>query len=113
MADCVFCKIARQEIPATLLHEDDVAVAFDDLSPKAPVHALVIPKAHVVNLSDPKVEESLLGHLMAVAAKVAGAKGIQAGGYRVVTNAGPDAGQSVDHLHLHVLGGRPMGWPPG
>ncbi|HEY3284933.1 MAG TPA: histidine triad nucleotide-binding protein [Armatimonadota bacterium] len=113
MSDCVFCKIAAGEIPAKLLHEDDSCVAFADLNPQAPTHLLVIPKAHLRGLSDPAADEAVFGHLLAVAAKLAGDQGALPGGYRVVTNTGPDAGQSVDHLHLHVLAGRRMAWPPG
>lgn len=113
MPDCIFCKIARKEVSATLLHEDDLCVAFPDLNPKAPTHVLVIPKDHVTSLSDPSGTEAVFGRLMAVAAKLARDQGIAESGYRVVTNTGPDVGQSVHHLHLHVMGGRSMGWPPG
>lgn len=112
MSDCIFCSIAAGRIPAKLLYEDDDAVAFDDLHPQAPVHALVIPRRHIVSLAESSdADAALLGHLQRAAVAVAKAKGLAA--YRVVTNSGAEAGQSVFHLHLHVLGGRPMQWPPG
>lgn len=114
--DCIFCRIARGEIPARKAAETDRAVAFHDLNPQAPVHVLVIPKAHFTAARDAVATpegEALVGHLVAVAAQVARDAGIDAAGYRLVTNTGPDGGQSVHHLHLHLLGGRGMGWPPG
>lgn len=108
---CIFCRIARGEIPATIVAESDVALAFRDLDPKAPVHVLVIPREHVTSLahsSDP----ATLGGMLVLAAEVARTEGL-AGGYRLVVNTGPDAGQTVHHLHAHVLGGRHMAWPPG
>jgi len=114
MSDCIFCKIANKEIPATIVYEDDLCVAFEDLNPQAPVHVLVIPKQHLTSLADTSEEDvELLGHLCRVCDQVAAEKGIKEDGYRVVTNHGEKAGQSVLHLHLHVLGGRPMNWPPG
>jgi len=111
--DCLFCKIVKKEIPAKIVHEDERALAFRDINPAAPTHVLVIPKAHVATINDVNAEhESDLGHLFAVAAEVARAEGIADKGYRTVMNCGADAGQSVFHLHLHVLGGRPLGWPP-
>lgn len=110
---CVFCRIATKEIPATIVFEDEDFVAFRDLSPQAPTHVLVIPKRHIASLDD--VEESdadLLGRMLLAARTVAAQEGLKKG-YRVVTNCGSGAGQSVFHLHLHVLGGRPMSWPPG
>ena len=110
---CIFCRIAAKEVPATLLHEDDEIVAFRDLNPQAPTHVLVIPKRHVVSLDHGTDDDAhLLGRLMLVAKEVAAKEG-RANGYRVVTNVGPAAGQTVLHFHLHVLGGRPMTWPPG
>jgi histidine triad (HIT) family protein len=110
----IFAKIIRREIPAQILYEDDRALAFADIAPTAPVHFLVIPKEPVVSLGAADLShEALLGHLLLVAAQVARAQGIAETGYRVVTNIGPDAGQSVFHLHLHVIGGRALGWPPG
>lgn len=111
MSECVFCRIAAGELPATLVHDDARAVAFRDLDPKAPLHVLVIPRAHVARLADLE-DEGLAGHLLAVARRVAAAAG-HADAYRVVVNNGTGAGQSVFHLHLHVLAGRPFGWPPG
>lgn len=107
---CIFCKIAAGEIPADIVYRDEQAVAFRDIDPKAPTHILVIPTQHVTSVAD--VDDATAGHLMTVAAKVA-KDNVQGDGYRVVTNVGPDGGQTVDHLHLHVLGGRPMTWPPG
>jgi histidine triad (HIT) family protein len=113
MSECIFCRIASKQIPASLVYEDDTCVAFHDIGPKAPVHVLVIPKAHVRDLADAEPgHETLLGHLLLTAAQIARDLGVDESGYRVVINRGPDAGQSVDHLHLHLTGGRPMGWPP-
>jgi len=110
---CIFCRIAAKEIPSTIVYEDGEVVAFRDASPQAPTHVLVIPKRHVASLDDAgDAEATLLAAMMLVAKKVAAGAGL-ARGYRVVTNCGPEAGQSVAHLHLHVLGGRPMTWPPG
>jgi histidine triad (HIT) family protein len=112
-ADCVFCKIVRGEIPAKLVHEDDRALAFADLNPQAPTHLLVIPREHLASLAEAtEAHLALLGHLQLVAAKVARHAGLQ-NGFRVVSNVGADGGQTVGHLHVHVLGGRAMGWPPG
>jgi histidine triad (HIT) family protein len=114
MSECLFCKIVEKQIPAKLIQEDEYTVAFDDIHPQAPVHTLVIPKRHVSAVQDLGVEdESLLARLLISCSKVAAIKGVQKSGYRVVTNTGRDAGQSVDHLHFHVLGGRHMAWPPG
>jgi len=110
---CIFCRIATKEINAGIVYEDAHVVAFRDLSPQAPTHVLVIPKRHVGSLSDMvESDAALLAAMMLAAKQVAIAAGLT-GGYRVVTNSGPDAGQSVSHFHLHVLGGRPMSWPPG
>jgi histidine triad (HIT) family protein len=114
MADCIFCKIVQGEIPADVVYTDAEVVGFRDINPQAPVHIVLIPRVHVENLS--AVDEShgeVLAGLCLAAGKIAQAEGIADSGYRVVTNAGPAAGQSVDHLHLHILGGRSMGWPPG
>ena len=115
MADCLFCKIVAGEIPARIAKRTADAVAFHDIDAKAPVHVLVIPTRHVpaVRNATGADGERLLGRLLAFCAEVAGELGLDGRGYRIVTNTGPDAGQSVDHLHLHVLGGRRMGWPPG
>jgi len=110
---CVFCRIAGKDIAAGIVYEDADIVAFRDLSPQAPTHVLVIPKRHVDSLDDMvEADAKLLGAMMLAAKKVAAAAGL-ASGYRVVTNCGVDAGQSVSHLHIHVLGGRSMAWPPG
>jgi histidine triad (HIT) family protein len=110
----IFGKILRGEIPAQKVYEDDRVLAFDDVAAQAPVHVLIIPKIEIANLNDVTDEhEALLGHILVVARKVAELKGIAETGYRVVMNTGSEAGQSVFHMHLHVLGGRAMGWPPG
>lgn len=110
---CLFCRIARKEVPATIVHEDDRAVAFRDLQPQAATHVLVIPRVHVASIPEIDVEhEADVGHLFRVAAEVARKEGLAQRGYRTVINNGVDAGQSVHHLHLHVIGGRAMGWPP-
>ena len=114
MSDCSFCRIVERTIPSTLVHEDDESLAFEDLNPQAPVHVLVIPKRHIVSLADvQEADLSLLGRLMLVCSHVANQKGLDELGYRVVTNIGPNAGQTVFHLHLHILGGRGFQWPPG
>ena len=111
---CLFCRIAAGEVPAELLHDDDLVVAFRDISPKAPTHILVIPRRHIVSAADLTEEDApLLGRLFAVAANLAREAGVADSGCRLVTNAGRGAGQSVDHLHFHLLGGRTMSWPPG
>jgi histidine triad (HIT) family protein len=110
MSDCIFCKIAAGEIPATLAYEDDEIMAFEDISPKAPVHILLIPRKHFATLNDSGPEqESLLGRILLRAADLAKENGIAEGGYRVLTNCNPDGGQEVFHLHFHLLGGRRMG----
>jgi histidine triad (HIT) family protein len=112
--DTVFGKILRGEIPADIVYEDDRCLAFKDVNPQAPVHVLVIPKDAIVGIQGASSnQESLLGHLMLIAAEVARIEGIAETGYRCVINAGPDGGQEVHHLHVHVLGGRGMTWPPG
>ena len=115
MNDCIFCRIAAGEIPAAIVRRTADVVAFRDLDPKAPTHVLVIPVRHLSAVRDARDAdgEALLGRVLATAASVASELGLDAGGYRLVTNTGPDAGQSVDHLHVHLLGGRRMSWPPG
>lgn len=114
MPECIFCRIAEKEIQAGVIHEDDVCLAFKDVHPQAPFHALVIPKQHIVNLLEATEKEAgLLGHLLLVCNEVAKEAGVAERGFRVVTNSNAESGQSIDHLHFHVLGGRPMGWPPG
>ena len=110
---CIFCRIVRGQIPATRLYEDDQSLAFADLAPQAPVHLLVIPKDHLVSLAHvARADAPLLGHLLAIAADLALQQGL-AEGFRTVINSGASGGQTVDHLHVHLLGGRPMHWPPG
>ena len=114
MSDCLFCAIAAGEIPADLVHDDDEIVAFRDITPQAPVHVLVIPRAHHANAAElAGADAALAGRLLAVAGQVATREGIADSGYRLVTNTGEGAGQSVPHVHVHVLGGRPLTWPPG
>jgi histidine triad (HIT) family protein len=111
--DCLFCRIAAGEIPSTKLHEDHLVFAIRDINPQAPTHVLVIPVAHVASAADlTDADGPLLGRLFAVAADIARSQALD-GGWRLVSNVGPDGGQSVDHLHIHLLGGRPMLWPPG
>ncbi|MDH6098300.1 histidine triad nucleotide-binding protein [Anabaenopsis sp. FSS-46] len=111
--DTIFGKIIRREIPANIVYEDDLALAFTDVNPQAPVHILVIPKKPIVKLADAESQDqALLGHLLLTVQQVAAAAGLT-NGYRVVINNGADGGQTVYHLHLHILGGRPMEWPPG
>ena len=115
MADCLFCKIVAGEIPAKIVKRSDDALAFRDVDAKAPVHVLVIPTRHIAAARDAKGAdgERLLGALLRFSADVASELGLDSEGYRIVTNTGKNAGQSVDHLHLHVLGGRKLNWPPG
>jgi histidine triad (HIT) family protein len=111
---CLFCKIVAGEIPADLVHQDDRCVVIRDINPQAPTHVLVIPREHIESLNDAtQKDEGVLGHLQRVAARVANDMGHEESGYRTVINTGAGAGQSVFHLHVHVLGGRPMNWPPG
>jgi histidine triad (HIT) family protein len=112
--DCPFCAIAVGEIPSTQVFADDRVVAFRDIAPRAPTHILVVPRAHIASAASLTDEDAALaGHLLAVAASIARAEGIADGGYRLVTNIGPWGGQTVDHLHFHLMGGRPFTWPPG
>lgn len=111
---CLFCRLVAEEIPTDFVHRDDSAVVIRDINPQAPTHLLVIPKEHIESLDEAsKKNEALLGHLLRVAARVANDEGLGEGGYRTVINNGAGAGQSVFHLHVHVLGGRPLNWPPG
>jgi histidine triad (HIT) family protein len=112
--DCIFCKIANKEIPAQFLYEDKEIVAFNDLNPQAPTHVLIIPRKHIATLND--IHESdahLMGKILYTAQRLAKQNGIADEGYRVVMNCNKGAGQAVFHIHLHLLGGRPMIWPPG
>ena len=111
--DCIFCKIIEGTIPSKAVYQDEYVFAFTDINPKAPVHLLIVPREHIASLGDTSNDKKeLLGHLLRVAAELAGQRGL-AKGYRVVVNTGEDGGQTVDHLHLHLLGGRAMTWPPG
>lgn len=111
--DCIFCKLGRNEIPAKHIYDDAEIFAFDDLHPQAPTHMLICPRKHLVSLNDASdADAGMLGRILLVAKRLAGERGLS-GGYRVVINNGAEAGQSVDHLHVHVLGGRAMRWPPG
>jgi histidine triad (HIT) family protein len=113
MADTIFGRIVRGEIPARIVHDDDRCLAFHDVAPQAPVHVLVIPKQPLASLAEAsEADADLLGHLVLVATQVARTLGLTTG-YRLVVNCGRDGGQSVDHLHVHLLGGRQLGWPPG
>jgi histidine triad (HIT) family protein len=119
VSDCLFCRMVTGEIPATVVHQTDRVLAFRDINPQAPTHVLVIPKDHHRNVAAlAAADPGLLGEVVSAAHSVAGQEGLVDGdspepGYRVVTNTGPQAGQSVDHVHLHVLGGRDLRWPPG
>jgi histidine triad (HIT) family protein len=112
--DCIFCKIASGEIPSTRVFEDEVCIAFDDLSPQAPTHILIIPRDHVDSLDKASAtNKEVLGHLLLTAAEIAREKGFAENGYRVVINTNADGGQTVFHLHVHLLAGRPFVFPPG
>ncbi len=114
MADCLFCKIVAGDVPATVVHDNDDVLVFRDLNPMAPTHVLVIPKRHIVGADHiTPADGDVLAAMYAAAKAVADAEGIGESGYRTVFNVGPDSGQTVPHLHLHVLGGRGMSWPPG
>jgi len=114
MSDCIFCKIAAGEIPAEKVYEDDQVVGFRDLNPQAPVHVLLIPRRHIATLNDlTEGDEALVGHLYHVAARIAADEGLAERGYRTVMNCNAEGGQTVFHIHLHLLGGRQMTWPPG
>ncbi len=112
--DCLFCRMVRREVPTQIVHETDSVLAFRDIDPKAPVHVLVIPKRHVESINEVTTDDAtVLGELFVAARTIAVAEGIADDGYRCVVNTGRGAGQSVWHIHLHVLGGRPFDWPPG
>ncbi len=114
MENCLFCKIANGQIAGDIVYQDEDVVAFRDINPQAPVHILIIPRRHIPSIADVTPEDGpLLGIVFSVAAKLAHKLGVDEGGYRVVSNVGPDAGQSVFHLHFHLLGGRKFAWPPG
>jgi len=112
--DCIFCHVVTGDVRAEVVFQDDRCIAFRDINPQAPVHVLIIPREHIESLDDAgRSDEPLLGHILRVAARVANDEGLTESGFRTVINTGAGAGQSVLHLHLHVLGGRPMLWPPG
>lgn len=111
--DCIFCKIVSGQIPATKVQEDDRSIAFHDLNPQAPTHLLIVPRRHIASLAaTTPADAPLLGHLLQVTAQLAASLNL-AKGFRIIINTGSDGGQTVDHLHLHLLGGRAMHWPPG
>ena len=111
---CLFCKIVAGEIPSTSVHDDDLVIAFRDIAPRAPTHILLVPRRHIPSAADLVAEDGpLLGRLFAVAADLARSEGIADDGYRLVSNVGRWGGQSVDHLHIHLMGGRSFNWPPG
>jgi histidine triad (HIT) family protein len=114
MADCLFCRIVKREIPASIVYEDDRLLAFEDINPQAPTHVLVVPKRHIPTLNDlASDDDALVGEMIRRAAAIAGERNLAAGGYRTVFNTNRDAGQTVFHVHLHLLGGRRFDWPPG
>lgn len=114
MENCLFCKIIAKDIPARVVREDETLLAFEDIRPQAPAHILLIPKEHFASLAEAgEDKEKILGRLLLAAGSVAREKGLDRTGYRVVINTGPDSGQEVYHLHVHLLGGRKMSWPPG
>jgi histidine triad (HIT) family protein len=114
MSDCLFCRIIKKELPASIVFEDDTILAFNDINPQAPTHVLVLPKRHIATLNDlGAADDSLVGEIVRRAAAIAAERGLAAGGYRTVFNTNRDAGQTVFHIHLHLVGGRHMGWPPG
>jgi histidine triad (HIT) family protein len=114
MKDCLFCGIVAGEVPSTRVHEDDAVIAFRDINPQAPTHILVIPRDHIDSAADvTPAQDAIWARLLHVAQELARSEGIDRDGFRIVTNVGRDGGQTVRHLHLHLLGGRPMTWPPG
>ncbi|HHW40291.1 MAG TPA: histidine triad nucleotide-binding protein [Syntrophomonadaceae bacterium] len=114
MSDCIFCKIAAREIGSTVVYEDEEFLAFRDINPVAPTHVLLIPKKHVSSLLEvPEQDAPLMGRMLTLAAKLAGQLGLAEDGFRVVINTGKNGGQTVEHLHFHLLGGRALQWPPG
>ena len=114
MSKTLFEKIIAREVPATIVYEDDLVVAFQDIRPQAPVHVLIVPRKPIPRIAEAEPgDHQVLGHLLLKAAEVAGKLGLTQSGYRLVFNNGPDAGEAVPHLHCHILGGRRMGWPPG
>jgi histidine triad (HIT) family protein len=114
MSDCLFCQIVAGKMPATVVYRDEQIIAIRDINPQAPTHILVLPRRHLASVAQAQAgDERLLGALLLAAARLAEQEGLRQSGFRLVANTGPDAGQSVGHLHLHLLGGRAMAWPPG
>ncbi len=114
MSDCIFCKIVSKEIPSTIVYEDDKILAFKDVNPAAPVHVLIIPKQHISSVMELEAEHvNLMGHILLASQKIAKELGIDEKGFRIVNNCGDDGGQTVGHIHFHLLGGRQLQWPPG
>jgi histidine triad (HIT) family protein len=114
MSGCIFCRVAAHELPARILYEDEHCLVFHDIKPKAPVHLLVIPRKHIASLNEASDEDKmLLGHIMTVVSRMAKEQGVDGSGYRAVINTNEEAGQTVFHLHVHILGGRVFHWPPG
>jgi len=114
MENCIFCKIISGQIPCERVYEDDMVLSFKDINPGAPVHVLIIPKKHISSVNDLKEEDAnIIGHIFMVAKEIASKLGIEGSGYRIVTNCGEDGGQTVGHIHFHLLGGRSLQWPPG
>ena len=114
MSDCLFCKIIAGEIPSTKVYEDDAVYAFNDIEPQAPIHVIIVPKAHIASANEITAENSaVIGKIFEAAGKIAKDLGIAENGYRIVNNCGEDGGQTVQHLHFHLVGGRSLQWPPG
>ena len=114
MSDCLFCRIIAHEIPATIVYEDDRILAFNDINPQGPTHVLVVPKRHIASLNDLEAaDDQIVGEVVRRAAAIAKERGVSANGFRVVFNTNRDAGQTVFHIHLHLIGGRSLAWPPG
>ena len=114
MSDCLFCKIIDHKIPASIVYEDDRVIAFEDITPQGPTHVLVVPKRHIPSLNElTPADDAMIGEVVRRAAAIAKERGIEAGGFRTVFNTNKNAGQTVFHIHLHLIGGRSMAWPPG
>jgi histidine triad (HIT) family protein len=114
MSDCLFCKIIARQIPASIVYEDDRVIAFNDINPQGSTHVLVVPKQHISTLNDlSPADDGIVGEIVRRAAAIANERGIAAGGFRTVFNTNRDAGQTVFHIHLHLIGGRSLAWPPG
>lgn len=112
--NCIFCKIINGEIPCEKIYEDEKVISFKDINPEAPIHVLIIPKKHISSVNDLMEEDAeIIGHIFMVGKEIAVRLGVESSGYRIVTNCGKDAGQTVEHIHFHLLGGRSLQWPPG